>query len=261
MTSREDLVRVDVDDQLATVSLTRADRANAMNADFFGALSGALDDVARRDDVRAVVLRGEGRHFCAGGDLDHPLFSEDDAAVRRASIEQAYTVTNRLLDLPFPVVCAVQGRCAGAALALVLACDLRVAADTAMFSLDFVRLGLSPDMGAGWLLTSTVGTGRALDLALTGELMPAQQALDWGIVTRLVPEPDLLATATSLARRLADHPRGGVEAIRRLVRVLPNMSRSEGFEAEIVEMVRLTATTEARDRLEAFRQRTRGASS
>jgi enoyl-CoA hydratase/carnithine racemase len=258
--SRPELITIDVDEQVATVSLNRADRANAMDGAFFAALCEALDSVGDRDDVRVVLLRGEGRHFCAGGDLDHPLFSQDDPEVRRREIGEAYAVTTRLLDLPVPVVCAVQGRCAGAGLALVMASDVRVAADTAKFSLDFVRLGLSPDMGTGWLLASTVGTGRALDLALTGEVFGAQQASDWGIVTRLVPEADLLDTATAVARRLADHPRGGVEAIRRLLRVLPNMSREDGFEAETVEMVRLTATLEARERLEAFRRRARGAS-
>ncbi|HRE01431.1 MAG TPA: enoyl-CoA hydratase/isomerase family protein, partial [Ilumatobacteraceae bacterium] len=100
----------------------------------------------------------------------------------------AYGVTERLLDLPLPIVCAVQGRCAGAALAMVLSCDLRIATESAVFSLDFVRLGLSPDMGVCWLLGSAVGIGRALDFALSGELMDAQRALDWGIVTRVVPD-------------------------------------------------------------------------
>ena len=257
--TQPELITIDIDDNVATLSLNRADRANAMDGPFFAALCESLDSVGGRADVKVVLLRGEGRHFCAGGDLDHPLFSDDDAESRRRQIAEAYAVTTRLLDLAVPVVCAVQGRCAGAGLALVMSADVRVAADTAKFSLDFVRLGLSPDMGTGWLLASAVGTGRALDFALTGEVIGAQQALDWGIVTRLVPETDLLDTATALARRLADHPRGGVEAIRRLARGLPNMSRGDGFEAEMIEMVRLTATPEARQRLDAFRTRARAA--
>lgn len=248
-----------VDGEVATIALTRPDRANSMNAQFFADLGRLLDEVGGRSDIRSVVLVGEGRHFCAGGDLDHPLFDEDDDALRRAQIEDAYVVTQRMLDLPQPVVCAVQGRIAGAGLALVLSSDLRVAAESAVFSLDFVRLGLAPDMGVNWLLASTIGTGRALDFALTGDLIRAAQAHEWGIISRVVPDGEERAAAHALAVQLAGHPRAGMAAIRRLVRTAPFMDRAAAFDDEITTMTRLSASADARARLAAFRARAREA--
>ena len=114
MTSYDGIVRVEHDGTIATITFTRPERANAMDRPFFPALSAALDDVRDARSARVVVLRGEGRHFCAGGDLDHPLFDHPDARERERQIVEAYDVTNRLLDLPLPVVAVVQGRCAGA---------------------------------------------------------------------------------------------------------------------------------------------------
>lgn len=247
------------DGGVAVVEMNRPERANSMDADMFPALAAALAAVAGDADVRAVLLCGAGRHFCAGGDLDHPLFDDDDEDSRRAQIEAAYAVTDQLLDLPQPVVVAVQGRCAGAGLALVLGGDLRIATTDAIFSLDFVRLGLAPDMGVCWLLAPAIGTGRALDLALSGELLGAARAAEWGIVSRLVEPGEERTAALQLAHRLAAQPPGGMAAIRRLVRTAPAVERQAGFAMEIDVMTRLAASTDARERLDAFRNRTRDA--
>lgn len=253
----DSLVEVTIDGDVAVLALNRASRANAMDASVFVALSEALDQMRDITSIGAIVLCGNGRHFCAGGDLDHPLFHEDDTVVRRNQIAEAYEVTNRLLDHPLPIVSAIQGRCAGAGLALVLGTDIRVAAATAVFSLDFVRLGLVPDMGLCWLLASTVGTGRALDLALSGELIGAEQALAWGLVSRLVEAGDERSTALAIAHQLAVHPPAGMTDIRRLVRAAPFVDRHVAFSDEIETMTRLTATSDARERLQAFRDRGR----
>jgi 2-(1,2-epoxy-1,2-dihydrophenyl)acetyl-CoA isomerase len=224
-------------------------------------MSAALRDVAADESIRAVVLAGEGKHFCAGGDLRHPLFDEPDADARLPQIRAAYDVTEQLLDLEVPVVCAIQGRVAGAATALVLASDIRVAAPSTVFSLDFVRLGLSPDMGVCWLLTPAVGTSRALEMALTGDFVDAEAALAWGLVSKVVDEGRQREVAIETAQRLAQHPRAGMAAIRRLVRTAHTMPRAEGFAAEIDSMNSLIATADAQGRLADFRSRAgRGAS-
>lgn len=259
MSGADGPVRVGLDGEVAVVELARPERANCMDGPMFGALSDALDQVAETPGVRAVVLCGAGKHLCAGGDLDHPLFSDDDADSRRRQISQAYEVTNRMLDLQVPIVCAIQGRCAGAGLALVLSTDLRIAARSAVFSLDFVRLGVVPDMGLCWLLASTVGTGRALELAMTGDLMGAPQAHEWGIVTAVVDDGREREVAIERARALCAFPPGGLAAIRSLVRTAPFVDRHEAFRQEIDTMTELSATPDARNRLQAFRQRARGA--
>jgi 2-(1,2-epoxy-1,2-dihydrophenyl)acetyl-CoA isomerase len=255
----ENLVQVTVDEGVATVELNRPQRANCMDGPMFAAISSALDAVKAMPEVKSVVLCGAGRHFCAGGDLDHPLFSDDDRASRRRQIEDSYEVTSRLLDLPLPVVTAVQGRCAGAGLALVLGSDIRVASRSAVFSLDFVRLGLVPDMGVCYLLASSMGTGRALDLALTGELAPAERLFEWGVISRLVDDGDERAAAMRVARQLAKHPPAGMARIRSLVRTASYLDRREAFELEVSTMTELTASDDARAQLQAFRERARAA--
>jgi 2-(1,2-epoxy-1,2-dihydrophenyl)acetyl-CoA isomerase len=183
------------------------------------------------------------------------LFDEPDAAARRSQIQAAYDVTELLLDLEVPVVCAIQGRVAGAATALVLASDIRIAAPSTVFSLDFVRLGLSPDMGVCWLLTPAIGTSRALEMAMSGDLVGADTALAWGLVSKVVDEGQQRDIAIETARRLSEHPRAGLAAIRRLVRTAHTMSRTEGFAAEIDSMNSLIPTADAQGRLADFRSR------
>ena len=253
----ESHVEMAVVDGIATIELARPSRANSLDPAMFTELSEALDCCATTDGVRVIVISGRGKHFCAGGDLDHPVFDADGPDERRRHLEPAYDVTTKMLDASAPIVVAVQGRCAGAGLALVLASDLRIASASATFSLDFVRLGLVPDMGVSWLLGQAVGTARALDLALTAEVIDADTAMEWGIVSRVVADGAQLGAAMDLARSIAEHPPGGLQAARRLVRSGPFAGRSAAFEQEISAMNELIPTTDAQARLQAFRDRRR----
>jgi 2-(1,2-epoxy-1,2-dihydrophenyl)acetyl-CoA isomerase len=250
-------VSVDVEGGVAVVTMRRPDRANALGPELMAALKDALVSLRRRDGVRAVVLAGEGRNFCAGGDLTHPLFDEPDAWVRLAQIEDAYGITEALLDLDVPAVAAIQGRCAGAGLALALGCDLRVMATSATFSLDFVRLGLVPDMGLCWLLAPAIGGARALELALTADVVGSGQALEWGLVNRVVPDGAEGQEARAWAEALVAFPPGGLAATRRLVRTVGSMDRDRGFALERETMNRLIPTPDSQAQLEAFRTRRR----
>jgi 2-(1,2-epoxy-1,2-dihydrophenyl)acetyl-CoA isomerase len=254
-------VVLSVRDGVAHLRLTRAERANAMDAATLEALADAVLEVRALDGVRVLVISGDGRHFCAGGDLSHVLFDERDPARRLAHIQVAYRVTERLLDLDVPVVAAVHGRCAGAALALMLAADLRVAASSTTFSLDFVRLGLLPDMGLCFLLAPAIGTGRALELALTAQVVDAEQGLAWGLVNRVVPDGHHLDVALELADGLRRLPPGGLAAARRMVRTAPYQSRDSAFAAEAGLMNELIPSHDAQSALAAFRSRARPATS
>lgn len=257
MDGYEGLVQVELMGNVAVMELARADRANSMDGAMFAAMCAALERLGDHTQARAIVLCGRGRNFCAGGDLDHPLFSEDDEPRRRAQIAAAYEVTTRLLDHPLPIVAAIQGRCAGAGLAVALSTDVRVGARSAVFSLDYVRLGLVPDMGLCYLLASTVGTGRALEIAMTADLFNATRAQELGVLAHVVEDGSERATALEIAGRLAAHPPLGLAGTRRLVRAAPWMDRADAFAAEIDVMTTLTASPDSRARLEAFRERQR----
>jgi 2-(1,2-epoxy-1,2-dihydrophenyl)acetyl-CoA isomerase len=250
-------VVVDITAGIAAIQLARPERANALDAASFRELAAALDRCTADPDVRAITLSGQGSHFSAGGDLDHPVFSAPDAEARREHLRPAYEVTARILDAPVPVVTAIHGRCAGAALAIVLASDLRVGAPSSTFSLDFVRLGIMPDMGVSWLLGRSVGTGRALELALTAEVLDAPTALEWGLLSRVVDDGTVLDAATQIARSFAEFPPAGLRAARWLVREAPFMNRDQAFATEIDAVVELLASPEAQSRLDAFRRRKR----
>lgn len=256
-TPRPTNVAIQHHDGIASIELTRADRANSLGPEMFAELARAFDEVAGWSDVRVIILSGRGRHFSAGGDLDHPLFSTSDRQARRNLVVQAYEVTSRILDSEAPVVNALHGRVAGAALAMALACDLRVAAESTIFSLDFVRLGLAPDMGVSFLLGSAIGTGRALEFALTGDLLDAPTALEWGLVSRVVSDGQEIATAQSIAQQIAQHPPAGLRETRQLVRRGPHLERSVAFENEIDVLTDLALSDDTQARLHAFRNRVR----
>jgi 2-(1,2-epoxy-1,2-dihydrophenyl)acetyl-CoA isomerase len=196
-------VRVETDGPVATIVLDRPDALNALTIPLKRELLRALRDVERDRSIRAVVLTGAGRAFCAGQDLRERL--EPGAAPLDVEIRERYApLVRQLVAMPKPVVAAVNGVAAGAGASLAFACDLRVAADDARFVLAFGRIGLVPDSGATWLLPRLVGLGRATELALLPDPIGAEEALRIGLVNRVVPADRLLAEAQELAGRLAE---------------------------------------------------------
>ena len=195
-------LRVEVDEGIATLTLDRPDARNALDA----ALKGELLDAVRMADhdpaVRVVVLTGAGAAFCAGQDLREA--TSPDAPNLSTVLRETYNpliLAMRRLDKP--IVAAVNGVAAGAGVALALACDLRIAADSASFVLAFGRIGLVPDSGTTWFLPRLVGAARAAELALVGDPLSAADAERWGLVNRVVPAEALAAEARAVATRLA----------------------------------------------------------
>lgn len=204
-------VLVSIDSGVLTATLNRPDRLNAFNPEMHRLLRAAMERAADESVVRAVLLTGAGRGFCAGQDL-----SERDVSAGAAPIDLSVSLgsnynplVRRMRALPKPIVCAVNGVAAGAGANIALACDIVFAARSASFVQAFAKLGLVPDSGGTYFLPRLVGIARAMGLALLGERLSAEEAELWGLIWKAVDDDDLLSEATDLARALAAGPTKG----------------------------------------------------
>jgi 2-(1,2-epoxy-1,2-dihydrophenyl)acetyl-CoA isomerase len=202
MTEGAETVRVDVADGVATITLARPSALNALDRPMKAALLAALRRVDRDAGVRAVILTGEDRAFCAGQDLKEP-FGGDHPTLEDEVRDRYNPLILAIRRLSKPVIGAINGVAAGAGCSLALACDIRLASDAASFVLAFGRIGLVPDSGASWFLPRLIGSARAAELALVGDALSAADAERLGLVSRVVAGDSLLAEARALAIRLA----------------------------------------------------------
>jgi 2-(1,2-epoxy-1,2-dihydrophenyl)acetyl-CoA isomerase len=195
-------VRVEVADAIATITLDRPDALNALTGPMLADFFAALRRIARDRAVRAVVLTGAGRAFCAGQDLKERL--APDAPPLAVVVRERYNpIIAAMRALDQPIVAAINGVAAGAGASLAMACDVRLAAESASFTLAFGRIGLVPDSGATWFLPRLVGPAKAAELALTGASLSAPDAERFGLVARVVPAETLAAEAREVATKLA----------------------------------------------------------
>lgn len=193
--------------RIATLTLNRPDRKNALGPDDWFSLAVNLDEIRFDTGVRAVLIRGNGGAFSAGGDLrTMPERLEWPPMVREQQLRRDAQVIRMLYELEQPVVASIDGPCLGAGLALALACDLRVASTAASFGAVFHRVGLTADFGLSWLLPRAVGPAQASDLLLTAEVVGGVRARELGLVQRVVEPAHLDEETLKLCRRLADGP-------------------------------------------------------
>jgi len=198
-----DGLRVDVEGPVATLTLDRPEALNALTVPVKVALREALESLDGDRDVRAVILTGAGRAFCAGQDLAER--EAPDAAPLDVELRERYNpIIRAIRSMGQPVIAAVNGVAAGAGASLAYACDVRIAAEEARFVLAFGRIGLVPDSGATWLLPRIVGPAKAAELAIVGDAVDAAEALRIGLVSRVVPGDRLLREARALAERVAE---------------------------------------------------------
>ena len=201
-----------VDTGVLQITLRRPESLNALNYPMVLDFLAALDEVESCADLRAVILTGAGRAFCAGFDLRG--YGDDERVAAQGQIRGLLTrqteiagIPVRLHQLPVPVIAAVNGAAAGAGLSLAAACDVRVAAEGAVFSAAFLRAGFTGcDLGSSWLLPRIVGTGRAHELILTARRFDAAEALKIGLVTSVVPAESLLEAVLAIAAQIRQHP-------------------------------------------------------
>ncbi|MCL5043714.1 MAG: enoyl-CoA hydratase [Deltaproteobacteria bacterium] len=200
-------------DGVLYLTLNRPEKLNALSEPMLAGLVVELSEAARDHGVGAVVMRGAGRAFCAGGDITHMNERARQEAARPAIEQQAARLRGLeessllLHEMPKVTIAALNGPAVGAGLSLALACDLRIAADTARLGTGFARVGYSGDFGGSWTLTRLVGTGKARELYFLAEMIDAAQALALGIVNRVVPATSLEAEVEALACRIAGGPR------------------------------------------------------
>jgi enoyl-CoA hydratase/carnithine racemase len=247
-------------DGVATLTLDRPDRLNALTFEVYGELTDTFARLAGRASVRAVILRGAGEAFCTGGDVHDiigPLLQATPAERARFT-RMTCELVRRIRDLPQPVIASVHGACAGAGAAIALACDLRVASVEARFGFLFVRVGLcGADMGAAWLLPRVVGAGRAAELLMTGELIDAAEAHRIGLVNRVVPASELDGAARELAGRLAAGPSHGLAQTKRALDREAGMDLAQALESEAAVQAVCMEHADFTEGFQAFRQKRR----
>ena len=204
-------IEYSVDQGVAVLKLNRPDALNSFTAEMHGEVREVLASAAGDRSVRAVLLTGNGRGFCAGQDLnDRAVAPGESMPDLGDSVENYYNPLIRLITtMEKPVICAVNGVAAGAGANIALACDIVIAARSASFIESFAKLGLIPDSGGTWHLPRLVGMARAKGLAMLGPKVPAEQALDWGMIWQVVDDGELMDTALGLAQQMATQPTRG----------------------------------------------------
>jgi 2-(1,2-epoxy-1,2-dihydrophenyl)acetyl-CoA isomerase len=219
---------------LLTITLNRPDRLNAFTAEMLEQFNEGLAEAAEDEQVRAVLITGAGRGFCAGQDLNDRSVAPGGAAPDLGeSLENRYNPAVRLIrTMPKPVVVAVNGVAAGAGANLALAGDLVYAARSARFIQSFAKIGLVPDSGGTYLLPHRVGSARAMGLALLGEPLSAEQAAEWGLIWGVVDDDELAEVARSVAGGLAKGPTGGFAKTKRAIYASNGNSLDEQLDLE-----------------------------
>jgi len=195
-------VRIEREGALALITLARPERLNALTPEMMEQLADATASLQKDREVRAVLLRGEGRAFCAGADVG--TMKGLDVLAGRQRIQRAHRVIAGLANLDKPVIAAVRGATVGVGWSLALACDLILASENASFSLVFKKIGLAPDGAAAYFLTQYIGVLRARELMMSARMVPSAEGLQLGMVNEVLPDDQLDARALALAHELAE---------------------------------------------------------
>lgn len=250
--------RFEVSAGVGTVTFQRPERLNALTFDVYADLRDLLAELAHRGDVDALVITGEGRGFCSGGDVDEiigELLSMDARSLLDFT-RMTGAVVEGIRQLPMPVVAGVNGVAAGAGAVIALACDFRVLARSARFHFLFTRVGLAgADMGAAYLLPRVVGLARATELLMLGERVEAEEAERIGLATRVVDDADQPAQTRALAERLAAGPTFAYAATKRLLTAEQDMSLAAALELEAVTQALLMTTADHAEFHRAFTEK------
>jgi 2-(1,2-epoxy-1,2-dihydrophenyl)acetyl-CoA isomerase len=240
------------DGGVLTITLNRPDVLNALNAELQRQLVATFKE-ARADDVRAVVLTGAGRGFCVGQDLNE--FGEGERDIAGRLREHYHPTIRAVRELEKPVLAAVNGPTAGAGLSLACACDLRLAGESATFVPAFINIGLVPDSGGTFFVTRLLGPARAFEWMTSGRRLSAQEALDWELVSEVVPDERLAERAAEWAGELAALPTRGIGLSKRLFDSADRATLEEQLEREAQLQAAAAQTHDFREGVDAFLQK------
>jgi 2-(1,2-epoxy-1,2-dihydrophenyl)acetyl-CoA isomerase len=252
------VIELDFADGLGHLRLARPEAGNSIEPAWVHALADAVDACAGRADLRAVLISAEGATFSVGGELRHlAARSADLSGALEEMVPPYHRILAALAELACPVVCAVQGAAAGGGLGLTFCADLVIAADDARFVFGFARLGLSGDSGGTWFLPRLVGLRRAQELLFANRELSAGEALEWGLITRIVPRDQLQQHALATARELATGPTVAYANMRHLLRKSWGATLSEQLADEWTAMRVCGESADGREGVEAFVERRR----
>jgi 2-(1,2-epoxy-1,2-dihydrophenyl)acetyl-CoA isomerase len=243
----------DVRDNVAHITLNRPDAANSINEEMGKDLMQAALRCDEDPEIRAVLISGAGKIFSGGGDLKAFDIQGDQLPYHVKEITTyLHAAMSRLTRMDAPVVAAVHGAVAGAGMSIAIACDIVVAAETTRFTVAYTRAGLVPDGSSTYFLPRIVGLKRALELTLTNRMFSAQEALQWGLVTRVVPDNELLAQARAIAVQLAAGPTRAYGISKRLLHSGCTETLETQMENESQAIANSARTADAREGIKAF---------
>src|SRR5215217_1485522 len=246
-----------VDEGVATVTLSRPDKLNALTFEAYADLRDLVAELPHRGDARVLVITGHGRGFCSGGDVEEIIgaLQRMEAAELLEFTRMTGSVVKGLRDCPLPVIAAVNGIAAGAGSVIALAADFRLLARSATFAFLFTRVGLSgADMGSAYLLPRLVGLGRATELLVLGDKIPAEQAERIGLATQVVDDDELSDAAQALARRLADGPALAYSTTKVMLTRELDMDLGSAIEMEATTQALLMQSQDHREFYAAWRE-------
>lgn len=222
-------------DGVVVLTLNEPETRNAISDSVTQELVAACERINANMDVGCVIVTGAGKSFSSGGNVKEMrdkqgIFSGSSAQIRRAYLHGIQKIPLAFQALEVPSIAAVNGHAIGAGCDLSLCCDIRIAAEDAIFAESFLRVGLVSGDGGAWLLPRVVGLSRAYEMTLTGDFIDAEQAAAWGLASRVVPAPALMQEANKLARKIAQQPRHSSRMTKKLIRESQNMTLSASLE-------------------------------
>lgn len=246
------------DGAVVTLTFNRPDRLNAITNDMLDELMTAVGRFDQDDTIGCVVLTGEGRAFSAGGDVKSMAEGSEAAQgfdARARNLRRRMEVSRMIHEAAKPWIASVRGPCAGASLSLALACDMRIASETARFITAFAKVGLSGDFGGSYFLSGLIGTGRARELYFTGGEIKGDEAYRLGVANRLVPDGDLEAETAAFAAQIANGPRLTLQYMKKNMNVAERGDLAAALDAEAIHHARTGQTEDHAEAAKAFTEK------
>lgn len=256
-TNPDSLVRFHTDGAVGVISLNDPDSGNSMTMALSAQLAQALEDAARAADIHCLVIRGNGKCFCAGGNVKDMRQKSDLLAGTALDLNEKMRshlqrITKAVVALDIPVIASIHGPAIGAGCDLALMCDVRIGAESAVLAESFLRLGLVSGIGGAWFLTRLVGVSRAMEMTLTSEFIDAKQALAYGILSRVVPDAELETETMALAHRIARNPPKALRMAKRLVRECAHAGLSQALELSASMQAIMISSDEHQAAIQSF---------
>ncbi|MFC4023503.1 enoyl-CoA hydratase/isomerase family protein [Oceanobacillus longus] len=239
-------------DRVAVITLNRPQALNALSDDLKKELFSTINQSLKDETVRVIVLTGEGKGFCAGGDIKAQATRDNNAIERRSIFKEMNNMIRAVYQSPKPIICAVNGFAIGAGLGLALMGDLIVSSSKAKFSAPFIKLGLVSDAGVSYMMSRRIGLGKTKRLLLTGESINGELAEKWGLVDWLVEPEELMTTTLKIARDLANSSEIAVDIIKSISNNIQDVSFDVALDQEMSNQIMCLHSSEHKERVKAF---------